>query len=128
MKSESATDLPAPGSPPSKRLRSGSPIETGFPSSSTPSESGSHNEPSGTGHGGAGDDKRVAEKDRDVGERGVGGLTHDPDVTGADGGGQRLARLLEQLGGEARRQAKAQSPSGRDRLGAFDPRDQRHGG
>ena len=55
MKSESATDLPAPGSPPSSRLRSGRPIETGLPSSSTPRESGSHSEPVGTGPRRSGD-------------------------------------------------------------------------
>ena len=54
MNKESATDLPAPGSPPSKRLRSGSATLTGLPSSSTPSDSGSHREPRGPGHGGAG--------------------------------------------------------------------------
>ena len=66
------------------------------------------------GHGGAGDRQRVAQEDRDVGQRGVGGVAHDPDVARTHGGGQRLARLVEQLGGEPGRQAKAQPLPGRD--------------
>ena len=54
MKSERAADLPAPGSPPSSTLRSGSPIETGFPSSSTPRARGSHSDRPGPGQGGTG--------------------------------------------------------------------------
>ena len=48
--------------------------------------------PRGPGHGGAGTDERVAQEDRDVGQRGVGRLAHDPHLAGPDGGGQRLGR------------------------------------
>ena len=54
MRRDRAADLPAPGSPPSNRFRSGKPMRTGLPSSSMPSEMGSHSDPVGTGHGGAG--------------------------------------------------------------------------
>ncbi len=128
MKSERATDLPAPGSPPSSRLRSGSPIETGFPSSSIPSESGSHSEPSGTGHGGAGTDKGSRKRIETWASEALAGSRTHPDLAGPDGGGQRLAGLVDHLGGEARRQAEAQPLAGRDRLGRFDPGDQTRGG
>ena len=127
MNRDSATDLPAPGSPPSRRLRSGSPIETRFPSSSTPSESGSHSEPVGHGPRGGRGRKRITLKDRDVGERGVGGVTDDPDVTRTHGGGQELARLLDDLGGEPRRQAKVHPLPGGDQFCANDARDQASG-
>ena len=93
MKRERAADLPAPGSPPSSRLRSGRPIETGLPSSSIPREIGSHSEPGRPGPRRGGHRQRVAQDDREVGQRGVGGVADDPDLAGPDGGGQRLGGL-----------------------------------
>ena len=90
MKSERAADLPAPGSPPSSTLRSGSPIETGFPSSSTPRAKGSHSEPAGPGHGGAGTDSGSREMIETWASEALAGSRSDPDVADAHGGGQRL--------------------------------------
>ena len=59
-----------------------------------------------------------------MGERGIGGVADDPDVSGPDGGGQGLAGLVDHLGGEPGRQAKAHSLAGGNEFGAFDPRDQ----
>ena len=62
-----------------------------------------------------------------MGERGVGRVADDPDITGTDGGGQGLARLFDHLGGEAGRQTKAQALSGWDEFCVLDPRDQASG-
>ena len=128
MKSESATDLPAPGSPPSSRLRSGRPTETALPSSSTPRESGSHSEPVGIGHGGAGTDSGSRNRIETWANEALAGsrttrTSRAPMVAASVSLG-----LVELLGAEARRQAKPEALPGRDRLAASTIEEADHGG
>ena len=108
MKSDSAADLPAPGSPPSSRLRSGRPMRHGVAVLvDARGRSGPTANPVGPGHGGAGTDRGSREMIERWASRRVGRIAQDPDLAHPHGGGQWLGRLVDQLGAEARPAAAA---------------------